>query len=182
MESKYYTPKIEEFCVGFEFEHAATSDDKNAFGEATMFCLRRHLNHTGYKEYNIDSWYKKNVDLKDMLHRNLEDINDYIIHGWLRVKCLDKEDIESFGFKFDATRSKVDGNFVGGYGNEKYYLDYSPYNYNGSFDPNVHLRIMKIKDFPITNYQNDYQFIYDGIIKNKSELKKLLVQLEVINE
>lgn len=141
MESKYYTPKIEELFIGCD-------------------CFYDGKPHKIISSNNLS---------KEALNR-------------ITFKFLDKEDIESFGFKFDATRSKVDGNFVGSYGNEKYYLDYSPYNYNGSFNPNVHLRIMKIKDFPITSYQNDYQFIYDGIIKNKSELKKLLIQLGIINE
>lgn len=161
-ENKYYTPTVDEFYIGFEYELLILKpirDDR--FG----IMLKKEMFDS--KRWSNVSW---NVDFTEDLK-----------NGKIRVKYLDKEDIESFGFKFDATRSKVDGNFVGSYENEKYYLDYSPHNYNGSFNSNVHLRIMKIKDFPITSYQNNYQFIYDGIVKNKSELKKLLIQLEIID-
>ena len=149
MEDRYYNPKIDEFHVGFEYEHLL----KDNFTGCTILC-----------------------------YPDIEDVYYDIPLNKIRVKHLDSSDIESFGFKFDATRSKVDGNFVGSYENEKYYLDYSPYSYGGEFNSSVHLRVMKIKDIPITSYQSNYQFIYDGIIKNKSELKKLLIQLEIINE
>ena len=157
MESKFYTPKIEELHIGFECEIDQSEINKNF-----KWC-----------EYVIGTDYE-NITIA----RAVSEVNK----NGIRVKYLDRQDIESFGFKFDATRSKVDGNFVGSYENEKYYLDYSPYSYSGEFNSSVHLRVMKIKDIPITSYQSNYQFIYDGIIKNKSELKKLLIQLEIINE
>ena len=157
MENKYYLPKIEEFHIGFEYE---VRQQEMQYGE----CVYGNEWETIECEGNMFLQY---IDISS---------------GNIRVKYLDRSDIESFGFKFDATRSKVDGNFVGSYENEKYYLDYSPYSYSGEFNSSVHLRVMKIKDIPITSYQSNYQFIYDGIIKNKSELKKLLIQLEIINE
>ena len=153
MEDRYYNPKIDEFHVGFE--------------------------------YWLKSKEPTSTKRVPIVINNFSDVQDAARHfafDNIAVKYLSKEDIESFGFKFDATRSKVDGNFVGSYENEKYYLDYSPYSYSGEFNSSVHLRVMKIKDIPITSYQSNYQFIYDGIIKNKSELKKLLIQLEIINE
>ena len=157
MEDRYYNPKIEELHIGFECEIDQSEINKNF-----KWC-----------EYVIGTDYE-NITIA----RAVSEVNK----NGIRVKYLDRQDIESFGFKFDATRSKVDGNFVGSYENEKYYLDYSPYSYSGEFNSSVHLRVMKIKDIPITSYQSNYQFIYDGIIKNKSELKKLLIQLEIINE
>ena len=157
MENKYYSPKIEELHIGFECEIDQSEINKNF-----KWC-----------EYVIGTDYETIT-----IARAVSEVNK----NGIRVKYLDRQDIESFGFKFDATRSKVDGNFVGSYENEKYYLDYSPYSYSGEFNSSVHLRVMKIKDIPITSYQSNYQFIYDGIIKNKSELKKLLIQLEIINE
>lgn len=157
MENKYYSPKIEELHIGFECEIDQSEINKNF-----KWC-----------EYVIGTDYE-NITIA----RAISEVNK----NGIRVKYLDRQDIESFGFKFDATRSKVDGNFVGSYENEKYYLDYSPYSYSGEFNSSVHLRVMKTKDIPITSYQSNYQFIYDGIIKNKSELKKLLIQLEIINE
>ena len=163
MEDKYYAPKIEEFHVGFEYEQHEIINKHDPH-------WKMMVKKMGFSNKEINQIFY-NVDLVDNLDQKR-----------IRVKYLDRSDIESFGFKFDATRSKVDGNFVGSYENEKYYLDYSPYNYSGEFNSSVHLRVMKIKDIPITSYQSNYQFIYDGIIKNKSELKKLLIQLEIINE
>ncbi len=154
MESKFYTPSDDEFRIGFEF----------------------------YSVEEIDGSINGPYTIKDCYDLEVQARNCWKNYSDILIKYLSKEDIESFGFKFDATRSKVDGNFVGSYENENYYLDYSPYSYGGEFNSSVHLRVMKIKDIPITSYQSNYQFIYDGIIKNKSELKKLLIQLNIINE
>ena len=73
MESKYYTPKIEEFHVGFEYE-ALFTDKK--------------------KEPNL-RWVKMNEPFQfKRLYEWLE-----LPEPGLRVKYLDKEDIESLGFK-----------------------------------------------------------------------------------
>ena len=99
---------------------------------------------------------------------------------------LSRKDIESFGFEFDATRSKVNGNFVGSYLNDVYYLDYSPYNYRGEFNNSVSLRIIKIKDLIEDNEFKlsikNYDVIYDDIIKNKNELEDVLRKLNIIND
>lgn len=157
MEDKYYTPKIEEFHVGFE--------------------------------YWLKSKEPTSTKRVPIVINSFSDVQDAIRHfafDDIVVKYLSKEDIESFGFEFDGTRSKVIGNFVGSYLNEKYYLDYSPYNHKGEFNDKVHLRILKIKDIPTNGEfmvsQDNYKYIFDGIIKNKSELKKLLIQLNIINE
>ena len=72
--SKYYTPEIEEFHVGFEFEsnYALFSRDR----EWTKCKLDE--NNTWF----IDEWYVDAVPTE------------------FRVKHLDREDIESLGFEF----------------------------------------------------------------------------------
>ena len=86
-------------------------------------------------------------------------INDY------RVKYLDKEDIESFGFDHDQTTK--DGS------------DY----YKGSLISDSEFRLNTNKQNPtlinIWNLRNNEQ-IFCGIIKNKSELKVLLKQLNIL--
>ena len=75
MENKYYTPDISEFHVGFEYERMNGTDWEKA--ELT----------------NVDCWgtmargYENEFEEIDSLIRSV------------RVKCLDKEDIESLGFK-----------------------------------------------------------------------------------
>lgn len=71
--NKYYTPTIEEFHVGFEYQHKGLLD----------------INQIEEKFYNF------NYDLKD---KSLEEINYAINNNWIRVKYLDQEDIESLGW------------------------------------------------------------------------------------
>jgi hypothetical protein len=88
MESKYYTPSIEEFRVGFEYE--------------------RLLNESGYNSYwkfdLIKSVWSKRVFTQSDFDKgrgwdNRRDLED----GYIRVKYLDQSDIESLGFKYMMT-------------------------------------------------------------------------------
>ncbi len=77
MKNKYYTPKIEEFHVGFEFEV--------------------------YEDYDVlpeKSWHKETYP-SDTVSQF------YLNEGLLRVKSLDQEDIESLGFEQDKENPKV---------------------------------------------------------------------------
>ncbi|AGO48994.1 hypothetical protein N356_gp101 [Cellulophaga phage phi14:2] len=131
---KYYTPEIEEFHIGFEYEWL---DD----------------------EEGGDNWIKANTPTTIELE-GYEDIT----YG-LRVKYLDKEDIESLGFKEDTLHF------------------YSKHQKEGV--------VLYIEKIVLTNENNFWykiwlkhpsygnSTIYSGSIKNKSELKKLLKQLNV---
>ena len=68
MENKYYTPEIEEFYVGFKYERG---------NKAT--------------EGNSTKWYKEKIT-------SAQEIVDIFCCEEIRVKYLDKEDIESLGF------------------------------------------------------------------------------------
>lgn len=70
MTQKYYTPKIEEFYEGFEYEI----------------------------KYG-DLFYKKNSIIKSEENPSIESIKMFLEkEGIIRVKYLDSEDIESLGF------------------------------------------------------------------------------------
>lgn len=132
MENKFYTPELEEFHSGFEFEFF-------------------------YK----NTWHKHSLDGKPIVHHELDEFKDdlmKIAHAITRVKHLDREDIESFGWK--------------------------PLNNNFDF--------FELGDFRLTvedNLQiliNHKDGVYDhsdngfhGTIKNKSELRKLMKQLNI---
>lgn len=126
MENKYYTPILNEFFDGFEYE-----------------C------------FDLD-WNKTTFDFRD-----LEIIDDEIREGKIRVKHLDREDIESLGWEL-----RTDANA------DKHIPEYT------------------IERWYFKTYSNDFCTIYDdsavdeyvfrGIIKNKSELKKLMVQLGIL--
>lgn len=68
----YYTPDMEEFHSGFEFEY-----------------------------FYQDEWHKHNLDGNPIVHHELDEFKDDLMklaHAICRVKRLDKEDIESQSF------------------------------------------------------------------------------------
>ena len=133
MDTKYYTPDISEFHVGFEYERMNGTDWEKA--ELT----------------NVDCWgtmargYENEFEEIDSLIRSV------------RVKCLDKEDIESFGFEHDQTTK--DGSYF----------------YSGTLITENQWCI-NLKDFTIDIYDinSKSDFRFNGLVKNKSELKRIL--------
>ena len=83
MENKYYTPEIEEFCVGFEYESRIAGYDDEWTKETTYAMFR-------------DGW-ESNID--DVLAMYKDGGDEF------RVKHLDSSDIESLGFHLDPIRS-----------------------------------------------------------------------------
>jgi len=150
-DNKFYVPNISEFHVGFEYEYKKWIDSNSSFEWAKSGEIR--------KPYEIN-W----VDsiMKDPKMDGSQ----------IRVKYLDKEDIESLGFTEDEWSSGSD--FI--FNNNRFVLFYYPIN-----------KRLIIKD---TNRSFGYIDIYgkdcyssynlfDGTIKNKSELKVLLKQLGI---
>jgi len=129
MKAQYYTPKIEEFYVGFEYEfndNVLESEWQNAV-------------------------IKDGTQIDDIT-RTYKGANAYS----LRVKHLDREDIEEFG----GIPHK----------NIKDYWRIDDF-------------VLRTKDSIISIYQYDEytvdKLIFQGFIKNKSELKKLMQQLQI---
>lgn len=167
---KYYTPEIEEFYVRFEYEM------KERFTDGTV---------KTQEEFDSAEWVKSVVDIGDIpyIHRALTGINSQKGIGGIRVKLLDKEDIEDIGFKKSSKNTW--------YGQDDYYLD--KINPDGYY---IILSIPTIKNncmykICVIRYYDDkegvqegaefYDFdcLFIGKIKNKSELKKLLKQLNI---
>jgi len=135
---KYYTPEIEEFHVGFEYEWLNISNSE---------------------------WLKKTHSSLDCSYNSPERT---------RVKYLDREDIESLGF-IPIIPSNIED--------------------KGSYEPDWWsttktgdgYQILKCKNYStneityeISYGQHEYRQVkFDGTIKNKSELKKLLKQLGI---
>lgn len=129
--NKYYTPEIKEFHVGFECEILGYNPKKR-------------LDKNFKKE-----WDKIIYSLEDFIY--LEEKN---ILSNFRVKYLDKEDIESLGFK------NISGNW---------YYDDKTYQIIGDY-----------KSLEISKGEHEFRkILFKGIIKNKSELKKLMKQLNI---
>ena len=148
MNNKYYTPTLEEFHVGFEYE---------------------------YKELGI--WNKEVIDILDIISGN-SGMNEYVENGIdfvieklksneIRVKHLDREDIENW-FNVDITLDHQKENLI------IFETDY------GSV-LNEYCKISYNKNIHIASIENcNEDILFQGKIKNKSELKRILTQIGVL--
>ncbi|MEE9379620.1 MAG: hypothetical protein V3V33_16465 [Candidatus Lokiarchaeia archaeon] len=133
--SKYYTPEIEEFHVGFEYE-VAINDSEEGIKWIVLICNEGQV----IPEINLDKG------------------------KYVRVKYLDREDIESLGWKYQPDRDNIE-------------LFYDNKTRKHSIIHNT------INNWVIVTLRNeerkeDYT-VFVGTIKNKSELKRLLKQLGI---
>lgn len=148
MESKYYTPTIEEFHIGFEFEYKSKNDDWNK------------IDYDNWMHPREDKYLKHCTESE--LLRSFNFIDQCIKRNELKVKYLDKEDIESLGFD----------NYQ-----PPYEYDHTWY-YKGSRDPKI--KVWFNGEIPTVRIYSSYPAIqFNGNIKNKSELKRLLQQLNI---
>ncbi|MFH6944583.1 hypothetical protein [Flavobacterium sp. FlaQc-50] len=131
MEAKYYTPEFQEFHEGFEYVD-------NLFHVDTVKMFT-------YKE--VDGW-RKSFFLKGIDNKQI------------RVKCLDREDIESLGW------SQI--------GHDTYALSGNLENYELEFDPDYKTYIYE------TSFRKENFF--KGEIKNKSELRKIMLQTGILQK
>ena len=133
---KYYTPAIEEFHVGFEFEEEYVGSVRG---------MRTWVPTKFRGDYSTNYMYENLTKHKTPR---------------CRVKFLDKEDIESLGFKH-----------IGAGWFESKELDCRIRKWKG-----LEVDIYKNWSHLNVTEQNELK-CFTGKIKNKSELKKLLKQL-----
>lgn len=148
MENKYYTPELNEFHVGFEYEVKIFNLDKNK------------------KTEWVKSIWTKFSSFKEQMNvfNDGEKITDITITDSIRVKHLDREDIESLGWTFEENGFTSFIRLQNGY----------VYNISGAYGTGQDfISIAEI------NPNAQIKFIFQGKIKNKSELKKLLAQLNI---
>ncbi len=128
--TKYYTPTIEEFHVGFEFE-------------------QKIGNSVSTKD---EVWLKSIFSFIPNADKILEILSGDLI----RVKLLDREDIESLGW---------------------IQRDYDTFD----FGSNIAFEFIPEETSYIYTYGGgkNLDTIFKGTIKNKSELQKLMVQLNI---
>lgn len=154
---KYYTPEIEEFHVGFEFEfrkrlrqgicaYVEETHDYVKYWTSWKFCDSPEDKELMSSFEKLDNYY--------LAPNTIREIESFIKDKAMRVKHLDRKDIESFEFqhlgslwfkdKYDQYRiRKWSTNEVDIY---KWHLD-----------------------------EDDRILIFRGVIKNKSILKQLLI-------
>lgn len=149
----YYTPTIEEFYANFEFEYSYTSGKLISTIEP----------ESGWKKDTFDWQWSETIN-DDWEHEN----EDFKLR--YRVKYLDQYDIESLGWKYDVNMSESEyGSFYiePGYDEKNRFIQYSLQNYrNGK----IYL------DKCINSGVHEIGFLN---IKNKSELIKLMKQLNI---
>lgn len=156
MERKYYTPTLEEFTVGFEYE-----------------CLSGFMDGTvkTNDDFNNATWTTRKATIGELVYieRALTGKNAQNGLCGIRVPYLSKEDIEECGWKY----SKVDAGTTLHFFNFKasdmtYCMDFDP-----DFRGKIWLRIYDIAgDFEEMNF-------FSGTIKNKSQLKQLMNWLNI---
>lgn len=159
MENKYYTPSIEEFHVGFEFEY-----------------------------FDNGEWNKNKLDFDDIVSPPGLDDNStqpfywksYInLKGRFRVKNLDQSDIEEL---FIPLGFYKDPNPFSGccYINGSYLESNS---ISVSLEPETNLLQITRYNYFIRSNGREYTSsnLFYGLIKNKSELKRLMKQLGIEN-
>jgi hypothetical protein len=146
---KFYYPKIEEFHVGFEFES----------------------NYVLFKKGNKSDVWNKHILTQDELWFWDSWKND-AVDTEFRVKYLDKEDIESLGWKL----SNIDDINL-------YELTVKKFEQYGTMTFVLHI-VPKFQNRIVIYFKNiiNGSVLFRGDIKNKSELKKLMQQLNILNE
>ena len=139
VDTKYYTPSLEEFHIGFEYEYLVMREG-SYWGGAVL--------------EESDFIPHDNGDFNECFpfNRKLEDF---------RVKYLDKEDIESLGFKPSEEYSNT---------------------YTITHKCILHL----LENYKIEIYRGDQiiyhdtEYLYQGTCKNKSKLKSILKDVGVL--
>lgn len=136
--NNYYTPTAEEFHIGFKYE---------------LIFKNSREGEEEYLECIYDGEY------------NLADLNYKIRHEKVRVKYLNKEDIESLGFVMIVEK------------NEKHFYFTDP-----EFPECKLLRLTFYNEIPevliFSRFETNNSTSFSGYVKNKSELKRILKQIE----
>lgn len=151
MKNKYYTPEIEEFHVGFEY----------------YVCE--------------GAWYKRVLSTEDYLpdHTKFEQIiKELGEEDKIRVKYLDREDIEACGWKYDndyQERRLFTGIFCDKRGESKYSLLHIPLS--------NHVLIWKSDQLSHIAWDDKLTLtgstVFVGTIRNKSEFKRIMKMLNI---
>lgn len=153
MENKYYAPGIDEFHVGFEYEifEDWESDEEKSWHKQV---------------YGPDGTDPERIGFVFAGGMSLGYLK-------LRVKCLDREDIESLGWKFIEAHKQF----------PRDYFEPNPLWKNTYSDEDLD----KLEMF--TDYTRNIicikfkgisgKELFRGFCKNKSELKKLMAQLGI---
>lgn len=150
----YYTPKIEEFCMGFEFEFLS---NKNY----------------GYFDESRGSWVEKVFTGGNMSGEGTEVDAIQDEDNEVRVKFLDKLDVESLGFEYKGLTDE---------GLPEFRLFYEPMMWSSKVCTAVFNKDNNTVNINIqsTMFYSEEKESMTFNVKNKSELKRILKSLNII--
>lgn len=175
MGNKYYTPTIDEFHVGFTYERNDGNDWYPVVSNiGDMMDVQTMLSKANLQKIAITCKDEKEFLAKTGAHAlpigmTLKTIlnNPITFCDRIRVKYLDREDIESLGFQKMYNR----------YGAVDRFFGHIPKDTTESSEV---VYDFMTKDLTIQLDQYDYEStIFSGTIKNINELKKLMQQLNI---
>lgn len=161
MEKHYYIPDISEFYVGFEYEFWGST-----VGGVDILDINNPYGSSNRINPSIQVWTNEEVNINPFYSRTLQSISELILSKQIRVKRLDKEDIECLGFVAEVVECGEDTEHDT-FGirlknaTEGYYGNFYPLN-NPDIEENLEI----------------FNSFY--MIKNKAEFKKLIKQLNIL--
>ena len=151
---KYYTPEIEEFHVGFECEI------QSSWG------MQKGIYPSILREDTLTGFQLQKIGETETLKK--------VISG-IRVKYLDKEDIESCGFgnykKSVCAWYELEGHFEDSFASYGYWTKIRLIH----CESDNKIKILAFEH----SWDEEETVLFQGKIKNKSELKKLLKKLNI---
>jgi hypothetical protein len=158
LENKYYTPEISEFHVGFEYEEKSSGLwTPQIYNEFSPIINQEIINEHDDREDTIELYLKCEA---------------------VRVKYLDREDIESLGWVHEGTTvddwyqlrflERIDM-ALSNHGNRSFRMQHDFRTNQGVI----------ITGYEFDDWSGDETTMYRGSCKNKSELKRLLKQLGI---
>lgn len=179
-DKKYYTPKIEEFHVGFEFEYKQRIRD-GIF--ANIENRHRYVNTFTKAIFHKSVYLNKKPSLMELLEENydspryIDDVIQYIQDGAIRVKHLDENDIIDLGWG----KHEISGLTV----YKKEFLFKRCEDHIGimiiNFDyNNLGGQWVLMSNGSESSNLGDFQTMFAGFIKNKSELKRVMKQVGIL--
>jgi len=159
-DTKYYIPTIEEFHVGFECEYKS----QELIGKALTKHIERKCLFGKEIEIPDNELFEQHIiNGRDVQFYSL---NTHLIKDAFRVKHLDREDIESENWELDCCVEK-----------EWFYIHKTSNFQNG----NIRL-VFREKEGSIEINSDKFGECFYGILKNKSELKRISIQLGITKE
>lgn len=175
MENKYYQPELSELHVGLECVYTTLN---NGFIDQGGFLNPTHHTADDLFVGDLESW-----DLMHLIDLFQGDANEQV-----RVRHLEKEDIESLNYVKNDRSTWVGWN-------DYVCQDLLPGSYAYYINASIHVpRMGDMYKIYVHRYwglggrnleedleEGESKKVYEGNIKNKSELKKLLKMLNIIN-